>query len=221
MADPIPTSNLLALQYLQNLSGHISANPSGYGQSGPDAENLASLVADFAAKQAIVGDPAAKTKASVLARNQSKALAVQVARLMIQQIKYNQGVSDEAKVAAGVPLPRSGGYQPVPPPTTAPALVLVGSSVGSHTLEYRDSMDPTPRRKPPGVHSLYLYVAVADAPVADPTDARFYRAFGRSRFGVAFDHADNGKTATYFARWANANRDEGPLSAPISMTIAA
>ena len=77
------------------------------------------------------------------------------------------------------------------------------------------------RAKPYGVQSLMLFIAVTDGPCADPARATRMIAVGRTPFGVTFDHAEDGKVATYFARWMSARRDEGPLANPVSMRIAA
>ena len=49
----------------------------------------------------------------------------------------------------------------------------------------------------------------------------FYDAARRNPIASAFDHADDGKVATYFARWGGKRNEFGQWSLPVSMTIAA
>jgi hypothetical protein len=64
-------------------------------------------------------------------------------------------------------------------------------------------------------------VAVGTAPTIDPNTATFYGAVTRNPVPVAFNPADNGKQATYFARWADRKGQVGPWSLPVTMAIAA
>src|SRR5690606_1800768 len=134
--------------------------------------------------------------------------------------KPNEGVSDADKTAAGIPLPNPS-RSPVEKPTTQPKLDVVAQVTGSQTIQFADVTTPTRRAKPAGVRALYLYCAVADEPVADASQAKFIDAYGKGPIGVPFDHADNGKMATYFACWVSTRNEKGPMSAPVSMTIAA
>ena len=63
--------------------------------------------------------------------------------------------------------------------------------------------------------------AIAADEVDDPEAATFYSCVARNPVGVEFTAADDGKTATYFARWANNSGEVGPWSQPVHMRIAA
>jgi hypothetical protein len=66
-----------------------------------------------------------------------------------------------------------------------------------------------------------VFRAVSTGPVADPEQARFLGFVTKAEFESDFSPADNGKTATYFARWTNAKGEMGPWSPPASLPIAA
>ena len=55
------------------------------------------------------------------------------------------------------------------------------------------------------------------------TGNRFNRhgKFTRNPIAVAFQAADNGKTATYWGRWAGSRGDTSPFSNPVHLGIAA
>jgi len=77
------------------------------------------------------------------------------------------------------------------------------------------------KAKPFGAQTVELRVAVTEDGTSDVNLARTYGLFSKNPIGVAFEHADNQKTATYWARWANVRGQAGPWSIPVSMTIAA
>ena len=88
-------------------------------------------------------------------------------------------------------------------------------------MRFADSNTPTRRSKPLGAIGLQLFVAVAAGSVNDPAVAPFRAFVTRQPYAVGFEPADNGKIATYFARWQNGKGETGPWSNPISFTIVA
>ena len=82
-------------------------------------------------------------------------------------------------------------------------------------------MTPDSRGKPVGVTQLLLFVHVGTDPVFDASLAQLHGLFTRNPVAVGFDEADDGKVATYFARWATLKGETGPWSLPVSMRIAA
>ena len=82
-------------------------------------------------------------------------------------------------------------------------------------------MTPDSPAKPFGATELQLFRTIGTAPATDPEQAQFYGKFTKNPVGVAFQPADNGKQATYFARWASRRGEVGPWSAPVSLAIAA
>jgi hypothetical protein len=69
--------------------------------------------------------------------------------------------------------------------------------------------------------SLQLFVAIADTPTVDENDAVFVGNFTKNPIAVAFSPEDDGKCATWFARWQSRKGDTGPWSLPVTMRIAA
>ncbi len=224
MPQSIPKSDAGTLAYLRALSQNLSDRPAAYATSPADADNLAGLVGAYQAAYDAATNENTRTVGSILRKSQAKSDAVRFARALVDLIKPNMGVGDENKRVAGIPLPRTGGGTPVPPPSSAPALMIVGSVTGSMTLTYRDSFDPGRKGKPYGVRALMLYRSVSGGEGAEggaPVGPTFYKAYTRGPIGVAFEPEDNGKLATFYACWATARMEEGPMSTPVSMTIAA
>lgn len=220
MPEYVPKEDQLALAFLLNFAQLLTERASAYGVGEPDALNVTRVVAGYADALAAIRRPSGKNRASVSLKDQAKATAIQLVRSFAMRIKADDGVSDQDKIDIGV-RPNNPSRAPVPPPTTAPVLNIVGAMAGSQTVRFADAVNPEKRGRPWGVAKLELFVAVAAAPATDPSAARYLRGYGRGPVGVAFDAADDGKVATYFARWANARGDAGPWSAPASMRIAA
>ena len=64
-------------------------------------------------------------------------------------------------------------------------------------------------------------MAVADTAIDNPERTQFYRAFSANPAQVRFTKAEDGKIATYFARWVSARGETGPWSQPLTMRIVA
>jgi hypothetical protein len=143
-----------------------------------------------------------------------------IVRPYAQQIKSSRGISNADKSALGLTIDDASST-PVPAPTSSPILAILGATPGMHTLRFADSNTPEKRGKPVGAIGLQLFIAIAAAAVADPGVARLQGFVTRQPYGVPFDSADNGKIATYFARWQTRTGLTGPWSNAISFTVAA
>ncbi|CAN5540944.1 hypothetical protein BH10PLA1_BH10PLA1_02190 [soil metagenome] len=216
----IPVKDADARTWMQNFASVITANPAMYQLQASDAANITDVVNAFVAAYATATGPSTRTAATVAVKDQARNTAEQLCRQYAILIKYNAGIYDDDKIAAGV-RPVNTARQPINVPDSSPLLNVLGSTPGSQTVRYADSSTPTTAAKPFGAASLQLFVAVGDAPVGEWTAANFYGAFTKNPVGVGFDPTDNGKTATYFARWQSRNGDVGPWSLPVSLTIAA
>jgi hypothetical protein len=220
MADFIPVQDAQALGWLQTFAAGISASPATYMASVAEAAGIQSAVDAFAAAYADAIDPAQRTPVVIALKDDMRNAAVQLCRQYAILIKYNAGISDPDKIAIGV-RPVNPNRDPIECPQTSPMLNIVAATPGAHTLRYADSMTPDSPAKPFGASEMQLFVAVAAAVVTDPEQAKFYNKFTKNPVAVAFSAADNGKQATYFARWAGRRGDFGPWSSPVTMAIAA
>lgn len=218
----IPAQDSAALAWMQVFAGGITANPSLYLLTAVDATAITAAVDLFATALAVVQDPAQNTVVTVAAKDDARTSAEQICRLYAALIKPNAGISDPDKLAIGVP-PVNNDRTPINVPSTSPLLNVIASTPGSQTLRYSDTFTPDSGAKPFGADTLQLFVGVeaADVIVTNPEDADFYGAFTKNPIGVAFVAADNGKQATYYARWAGKNGEVGPWSAPATLAIAA
>jgi hypothetical protein len=205
---------------MQVFLGGIAANAGTYQLAAPDVNAIEVAVEAFAAAYAIANNPATRTPVTIATKDEARAEAEEICRQYAIQIKFNAGISDPLKIAIGV-RPVNTSRQPINPPASSPLLNVLGATPGSHTVRFADTSTPDSGAKPFGAAQIQLFVAVATSAAVDPGTADFYGAFTRNPIGVSFDAANDGKIATYFARWASLKGDTGPWSLPVSMRIAA
>lgn len=217
---PFPPKDADALGYMQSMSNGITLSPSTYQLSSSDASAIALAVQEFADARAIAINPATRTAGSVLTKDQKRVSAEQICRQYAILIKYNAGISDAAKVDIGI-APPNPVRNPVTAPGTNPLLNVIAATPGTHTVRYADSMTPASKSKPIGVMQLQLFVHVADEPTLNADEALLHGCYTRNPVAVGFSQDDDGKLATYFARWITRKGEIGPWSLPVTMRIAA
>jgi hypothetical protein len=216
----IPAQDGLALTWMQTFAAGISADPATYQLQTSDATAIQNAVDAFAAAYADAADPTQRTPVNVNLKDTTRNAAAQICRQYAMGIKVNAGISDADKIAIGV-RPVNPSRTPINAPATSPLLNVIAATQGSQTLRYADSMSPDSPAKPFGATELLLFVAIAADIVVDPEEAKFVGKFTKNPVSVGFVADDNGKQATYFARWASRRGDVGPWSSPVTLAIAA
>jgi len=216
----IPSTDAGALQWMEAFAAGISANAPLYGLSAADAAGIQAAVDAYATALTVATTPSTRTEVTINDKNNARNAAEQICRQFAILIKFNDGISDGDKIAIGV-RPVNNSREPINVPDTSPLLSIIAATPGAQTLRYSDTFTPDSAAKPFGAANLQLFVAVADDEVDDPALASFQGAHTRNPIGVGFTAPDDGKVATYFARWASRKGEVGPWSLPISMRIAA
>jgi hypothetical protein len=216
----IPSRDAELGQWAANFSTLMSASPGMYGLLAGDAATIATYVGAFTSALAVVNNPATKTRATVAGKDGARAAMLDIVRGYAMQVRNNQGVSNADKLALGLTLPDRTPTV-VPAPVTVPLLNVLAATPGEHTLRYSDAAAPDRRGKPAGSVALQLFAAVGVSNVQDPAEARFYAVVTRQPYAVRYPRSENGRVATYFARWQNRKGDVGPWSNPISFTVVA
>lgn len=220
MSSYIPAEDPNALLWMRAFSDGITANPSLFMLTASDAADIAAAVDAFDNALSTATNPSTRTESAVSLKNQTRNSAEQICRQFVKLIKYNAGISDQAKIDIGV-RPEHTSREPIHCPQSSPLINVLGNTPGAQTLRYADSNTPDSGAKPFGAIQLQLFVAIAETPTDNADDAEYYGSFTRNPVPVAFAQADDGKVATYFARWIGKRGDTGQWSQPISMRIAA
>jgi hypothetical protein len=218
--DYIPSEDSGFRDWATVFASHLTGNPPAYLLSPAQALSVQSAVDDFVAKYQIAIDPATRTKANIIAKDDARSIAETLCRQYAMIIKETPGISDEDKVNAGV-RPPNPSKQPIDCPQTSPIVTIIGNTPGSQTLQYRDPTEPLSRARPFGASELQMFLAISETENAPLSQAKFIGKFTRNPISVEFTEADNGKFATYYGRWASVRGETGPWSLPVSMAIAA
>ena len=216
----IPPKDADLVNWANNFSALISGNPATYGLLAGDGVTIAAFVAAFDASYLVITNPATRTMPAIAAKDGDKAAMLSIVRSYAQQIRLDQGVTNENKLALGLtsgdPTPT-----PIPAPASNPLLSVIGATMGQQTLRFADVNTPALRKKPFGAIGLQLFANIGIAPISDPAAATFAAFVTRQPYAMNFANADNGKTCTYFARWQTRTGLVGPWSPPVSFTVAA
>lgn len=206
--------------FLNNFQALIAADPTDFGLAAGDATAItASYTAWHLAFEAAT-NPITRNHITIAAKDAQKILTLDVVRTYAATIRANVAVSDSLKLQLGLHI-NDDLPTPVPPPSTYPLLTISGSGIGLQDLRAADQLTPTRRAKPAGSAGLLVFRAIGTAPTVDPADAAFMGFVTKTKFTSSFASPDDGKVATYFARWTNGKGELGPWSGPVSMRIAA
>lgn len=221
--DYIPARDADFAAWLLNFSTLITATPTAYGLTAPDATAIAAQNTIWQAALTVATDPSTRTPPAVAAKDAARVTAVAVVRPYAQRVKANPSVTNEQRSDLGLTID-SFPPTPIPQPTTAPVMVLISATPLVHQLRYYDSTTPTTKAKPYGVIGLEVRRAIGIAPAVDPSAAPYLGQWGKSPNLSVFSPGDPGKIATYFARWVTRSgpggvQQSGPWSTPLSVTV--
>jgi len=167
MSDYIPAKDALADSWSTNFATLITANPTTYGLTAPDAVAIQTAADDYALAYATAINPPTRTSPAVAAKDVAKATMESVCRPFAMQINANAAVTDLDRVDLGLTV-RAVTRTPTPPPTDTPILSLRKQIASTIVLSYRQTAVGTGKAKPAGTRSLRVIVEVAEP--ADPTN---------------------------------------------------
>lgn len=219
----IPPTDAAFDAWLTNFSTLLTAAPTDYGLTAPDAVAVAAERTAYHAAYVAASDPGTRTSVTVAAKDAARVSAEAVVRPFAVSISLNAGVLDADKVDIGVTV-RKTVPTPVPPPITVPALALNSALPLQHQLRYFDTSTPTSKGKPAGATGIQVFRAVGTLPAVDPGQASYYDIWTKSPNISTFLAGDVGKVCTYFARWMTRGGpggavQYGPWSAPLSIAV--
>ena len=220
MADFIPHKDSEFGPWAANFSTKITATPTAYGLIAGDATALATAVTNFTAALTTATNPATRTPVTVASKDTLKAVLIADIRSLAKRIQATPAVTASQKTELGLPV-HDAVPTPVAVPTTKPTLDLRGIDRQSHLILIADETTPLKRAKPPGVIGCEIYAAVGPTP---PTDLRHWEYMGlasKAEFTLSYEPEDVNKQATIVARWINRKGEVGPVSNPITGSIAA
>lgn len=221
--DYIPSTDSGFDSWLTNFSTLLTGAPTDYGLTAPDAVIVAAERSAYHTAYVAATDPSTRTVATIAAKDAARVSAESIVRPYAVSISMNSGVLDADKAAIGVTI-RVTTPTPIPPPLTTPGLALVSGAPLGHTLRFFDTSTPTTKSKPFGALGMQVMRSVGVAPAVDPSVCPYYATWTKSPNVSTFESGQQGKVATYFARWVTRGgpggaAQYGPWSAPLSLVV--
>jgi len=206
-----------------NFSAMLTAAPTDYGLIAGDAVIVAAADGPFQAAYALSSVPATRTPVTVADTAAARATLEAVIRPYAVRISLNQTVDPALKVGIGVTV-RAGSPTPVPQPTTAPDIAVLGQINGLATMSYTEP-GTIGKAKPYGVIAAEVAVALGTVVAIDPEIATRHVHRSKSPFTLDFSAPDRGKYATIWARWITRSGpggkgQVGPWSTSASFVVA-
>jgi hypothetical protein len=220
MADFLPSKDQDLDAWATNFSARITLAPTTYGLVAGDATALATLVTGFSSALATATNPVTRTAGTVAAKDTARAVLVADIRSLARRIQAFPSVTAQQKADLGLPI-HDAVPTPVPPPATKPIVTILEKDNKVHVIRLADETTPNKRARPVGTSGAEVYSFVGPNPPGDLEGWRFEGIASRSDFDVDFNSDDVGKVATIVARWFNRKGEVGPVSNPITGTIAA
>jgi hypothetical protein len=214
----MPRKDADALAWMQAFSRGLADRPGVFPVTPGEVAAVDESVGRFAAAMAVASDPTRRTTVAVTLKDAARLAAEDACRPIYARIRLDKSVDDTDKIAIGV-RPVKTAYARLAAPDTAPILAQGELSWSAYEINYRTSHGVSGRAKPAGATALQVFRAIGDGPATSIEQAAYFRSVSRSPMRVEYTSADNGKTATYFARRVTRKGETGPWSAPLSVRV--
>jgi len=210
-SDYIPRTDADFQNWVVNFSALITAGPTDYGLTAPEATTLAGLTSTF--NDALIAATNGSTRGpmTVAAKDTARANLEAFARNLAMKVQNTSTVSNDQKAALRITI-RKTGKTPRPAPTTRPIIAIKTVAALQHILEFSDETTSTSRKKPFGVANLMLswwITPVGTTPSGLPTKSL---PFSSNPVVINFDNADVMKMVSYQACWVTLTGLMGPVS---------
>ena len=221
MATPyISSKDADLLAWSANFNTLVTATPTAYGLTAPQATAYDALHDLYAAAYSTAVNPSTRTKPAVAAKDTAKFNLIANARLLAMIVQSFPTITPEQLADLGLTV-RDTTPTPIPTPTTTPLLSVVAATNLSHVVRYADELTPASRKKPFGAIALQLWSFVGETPPVGPDACSFVANHKKNPVYVEYGEAESGLLATYYARWVTRTGLAGPWSLAMSMTVAA
>jgi hypothetical protein len=196
--DYIPRTDGAFLEWVKNLYDYALAHYARWSVPSPQA-SLETLLGAYQAGYAAAQNPN-RGKADVLKKNETRQALEAAVRVYVKAyLSNNPAVTDEDKVALGLPVYRRTRH-PVPVPHTSPQLFIDTGTRRRLIITYKDEGSEH-RGKPQGVHGIEVRWAVLDTPPADLKDL-IHSAFDtKPPLILEFEEHERGSKVYLCGRW--------------------
>ena len=223
-ASYIPATDAGFDAWMDNFATLLTADPTAYGEDAPSALVVQEAYDAWSAAYLLATNPSTRTSPTIADKDAERVNLDAAARPTAQRINARSSVTNIQRSDLGITI-RKTTRTPVPPPATAPEIVLRSLIPGVAELQIRDSTTPTTKAKPAGVIGCELWVKVDALPTADPAEASLAKITTQTPNTLSFNAPQAGLVASVFGRWTtrsgpNGVAQVGPWSSATTFTIA-
>jgi hypothetical protein len=141
------------------------------------------------------------TPVDTAAKNEGKKAAVKTIRAFVNQYLRFPPVTDDERIAMGVPN-RDTTRTPIGRPETVPVFSVVIKGIRRVTIPFHDE-DSERRAIPYGLNGAVVFWKIADAPITNPDLLDRTELATRSPHTLHFKEEERGKTVTIALQWQN------------------
>ena len=182
-----------------NASTLISANPTDYGLSVPQATMLATLSANYGTAYNIAVSPPTRTNVTIIQKNNARDALVQNLRDLNRFVQATKTVGDDKKAEIGFPIYAN--PAPIPAPSDAPVVKKIVTT-GRRTKVSLRPMDSERRGRPTGVQGALIISFQGEVPPADIGQWKIEGLSTRTDFEIVWPPsiAVGAPRITFFAR---------------------
>jgi hypothetical protein len=202
--------------WLRNLGQSLVIAPTSYGSTAAAAAAIVALSDELDAKLAICDNPATRTKAATTNKTVVKKAAMAKAREVLAQIRAYPALTPGQRDQIQIPQ-KDTVRSPKPVPAFKPGVQVFNDG----SVRVFDPLFPERRGIPANVDGTLLLVKIDGAPPVSIDEARFAKLLTKARGQLALPPGSNGKLLHVLAAFYNERGDLGPVSDPVSVTIAA
>ncbi len=218
--DFIPSRDAELEAWLLNFKTLIVTTPTNYGLVAADGTAVGNTYGLWHSAYVAASTPSTRNHITIAAKDAQKILTVDVVRTYSEHHPRQHGRQRFAQAGPGGLMFTTPSQRRFPLPRPTPSLAINGAGPLIQELRAADQMTPTARAKPAGqCWAPHLPPPhPARPPPTHGDGAPFLGFVTKADIQSSFASADDGKIATYFARWTNAKgrRSEPVEDSPVS-----
>ena len=212
----IPTGDAKFNDWQGNLFTKLQQNATKWGIPAARMAELEVLKTEFENRHAIAEDPATRTRAAIVMKNEArKAYEAAIRSLLKGYVTYNPAVTDEDRINMGLPIHKTSRTS-VPVPATYPEYT-VETSLRQITIHFRDAGKDS-KAKPAGVGGALIRWDILDTPPTKAADLLNSVLDTASPYTLKFTENQRGNRVYFALAWQNTKGEVGPWS-EIGMAI--
>jgi hypothetical protein len=219
MPDFIPGREADLVTWSLNLKTKITATPTAYGLTAPQATAYGVLHDAFVTAYNASANEASNSSAAVVTKNTAKAALIANARLLAGIVQRAPATTNTQRAELGLTV-KDAGPSPIPPPAAAPDVDIISATGNTVRIRLHDPANPTRRGKPAGVDGASIFSFVGANPPAEESGWKFEGNITRTAVDVAFPSGTAAGAKVWFtAFWFNERKQRGPAATPVTTNI--